>query len=383
MHKSPDIRGFFSGNMRMVWQQQVGKLQYWIRALGLLAGFYAAPLTAAEVDQYSRPEGEPVTLADSAVTLDAEVNRLLQAAVDHANSRVMQQHAKTGARWIQPRCDEERLYTSLADALAGSVVGQVESFAEEDPQLSRRRVTLEQSIYRDFPWQYSPTLVLTERVAAVINVNGVEMGTDKLGHFFTEGYSYFLATEKLTRPIESGLLFGEWSESVYFGAQTTGVFSYADLTANFQGLRFWNRVLARQTDPLSNRVASPYVQCKNERWTLQQTFHWQDYVDNGWNESINCPLFRSEELLSAIKQQSLRCNVRALPLQKYGAWQQRLLNRQGHGVLPPQLQPEVILKQRVALQDVDVSEATLNNLGQWRQRLEAWRRESALAAQRE
>src|SRR5690606_34558148 len=104
----------------------------------------------------------------------------------------------------------------LAGQLARPLIGQLETFAESSPLLSRRQVPLEASIYRDFHWQASPTLVWSERMAAVVNLAGVEIGTDKLGHFFTEGYSYFRVTEELTEGIEGGLLFGEWSESLYF-----------------------------------------------------------------------------------------------------------------------------------------------------------------------
>ena len=335
---------------------------------------------AAEVDQFTLPPGEPVQLPDSATVLQTEVNRLLRHAIRRANERYMESRPKADSRWLQPRCDETRLYDALTGALARSVVGQLETFAETSPDIIRRKVLLEQSIYRDFYWQASPTLVFSERMAAVIKLNGVEMGTDKLGHFFTEGYSYFLVTEKLEKNIESGLLFGEWSESVYFGAQTTGVYSFADLTANFQGLRFWNRVLARQSDPLSGQTPTPYIECRNSRWTLARTFEWRDYVDSGWNEAINCPALGSAELLQRIRQRGVECRRNLLPKRKYGQWQPRLLNLYGHRVLPGYLQPEIVLERRAARNDVDISLETLGYIGELRVRLEAWRRAASAAA---
>jgi hypothetical protein len=337
---------------------------------------------AAEVDQFTIPPGQPAQLPDSAPVLEAEVNRLLAQAVEQANDRFLVHHAKQDPRWLQPRCDEPRLYTALTRALARSVVGQLETFAEESPHITRRRVTLAESIYRDFFWQASPSLVLSERMAAVIKVGGVEMGTDKLGHFFTEGYSYFEATEHLSETVESGLLFGEWSESVYFGAQTTGVFSFADLAANFHGLRFWNRILAKQPDPLGAAAVSPYIQCRQARWQLVQTFRWDDYVDNGWSEAVNCPVLGSEELLQRIRAHGITCRTDQLPKAKYGQWQPRLLNLYGHRVLPDYLQPEIILERRMVQDDVDVSPATLDYIGDLRVRLAEWRRVSAAALQR-
>lgn len=347
----------------------------------LLAGMlcWIAPVSAAEVDQFTLPPDQPASLTDSAPVLAAEINRRMQQAVQQANAPYVRQHAKSSPRWWQPGCDETRLYNALTDALAGSVIGHVETFAEESPAIQRRRVPLADSIYRDFFWQASPTLVFSERMAAVIRVQDVEIGTDKLGHFFAEGYSYFVSTDQLRKSIESGLLFGEWSESVYFGAQTTGVFSFADLTANFQGLRFWNRVLARHPDLLTGRTPTPYVQCRKQQWVLARAFSWDDYIDNGWNEAINCVVLGNEDLLQRIQTQGLRCLIDQLPTEKYGQWQPRLLNLYGHRVLPLYLQPEVILAQRVALKDVDVSVETLDYIAELRARLDDWRRASAAA----
>lgn len=343
----------------------------------LLLAFH---VSAAEVDQFTIPESDARTLQDSASVLDEEVNRRIRLAVKRANSRIMKMDHKRAPKWLKPGCDEDRLYEKLVDQLARTLIGQVESFAEENEQVSRRTINLQDSIYQDFAWQESPTLVLSERMASVIKVGATEIGTDKLGHFFTEGFSYFVVSDQLHRSIESSLLFGEWSESVYFGAQTTGVYSFADLTANFQGLRFWNRVLGIQPDPLSGQTPSPYVVCVKKQWHVAETFHWADYVDSAWDESINCPLLRDEELLGSVRKQGVQCRVNQLPAKKYGKYSDRLLNASGHGVVPEQLQPEVILRKRVARSDVTVSENTLNYIKELRARIEIWRRDSIAAA---
>ncbi|RLU04114.1 MAG: hypothetical protein D9N11_00770 [Ketobacter sp.] len=346
----------------------------------LLLLVYVTQGGAAEVDQFTIPDGSPRAMADSAAVLDQEVNRRLQLAVKRANGRVMDARHKTGPKWLKPGCNEDRLYEKLVEQLARTLVGQVESFAEENDRVARRSVALQDSIYKDFIWQESPSLVLSERMASVINVDNVELGTDKLGHFFTEGFSYFAVTDQLHRSIESGLLFGEWSEAVYFGAQTTGVFSYADLTANFHGLRFWNRILAIHPDPLTGESPPPYVVCLRNQWQVAGEFHWSEYVDNAWNESVNCPLLRDEELLSNVRQHDVQCRTDRLPVRRYGKLSERLLNEQGHGLIPQDLQPEVILRKRLDRSDVDISEKTLQYVSELRERIETWRRESIAAA---
>ena len=59
------------------------------------------------------------------------------------------------------------------------------------------------------------------------------------------------------------LSWGEMREKGVYGFSTTGIFSYADLVANFNGYRFWNRVLKTEKDPISpfykNLLERPFV----------------------------------------------------------------------------------------------------------------------------
>ncbi|WP_157729914.1 hypothetical protein [Bacterioplanes sanyensis] len=346
--------------------------------LRYLCGLILCGLTclslAAEVDQFS---GQPFTpLNDSSAIIEAEVERRIDAAIKLANSPYPRQRPqKVHMMRRRPNCDVERLYDSLRWYLARPVIGQVETFAEQSDQVERRRIPFEQSIYRDFAWQYSPSLVLSQRIAAVIRLGGTEVGTDKLGHFFTEGASYFAATQRLQGELNAGLLFGEWSESLYFGAQTTGVFSYADLVANFQGLRFWNRILAEQPDPLYGTQPEAYIRCENKRWQRANDFLWADYVDDGWNESINCSVLRTPALLQQLSLEDVRCSPKRLPKQRYGELAERLLNPQGLAVLAQHLQPEALLPQRIHLRSWALPPEAFEHIKDMRERLELWRQQ--------
>ncbi len=48
------------------------------------------------------------------------MNRLVQRAVTLANGRIMLVDHKRGSRWVQPVCDEARLYQFLRAELARS-----------------------------------------------------------------------------------------------------------------------------------------------------------------------------------------------------------------------------------------------------------------------
>ena len=343
-------------------------MKYWL-SLGLSGLFGLTAVEAAEVDQFTQASD----LNDSSEVIASEVNRRIRLAVDKANSPFPRplQHKKVHHR-KRPQCDVDRLYGQLQFQLARPLIGQLESFAEASPQVDRRWVSFPQSVYRDYHKKEAPTLVLSQRIAAVIKINGVEVGSDKLGHFFTEGRSYFEVTNHLQDGTEAGFLFGDWSESLYYGAQTTGVFSYADLTANFNGLRFWNRILATQPDPLNQQSVTPYIRCDNQRWVVNNKFEFNSYVDNGWNEAVNCSAFRTEQLLQKVIQHQPVCRVDQLP-KHYGSIGNEILNTEGLKVLPDKLQPEVILARRTSDLPWKLPEQAMERIKEIRLDLEQWR----------
>ncbi|WP_320819202.1 hypothetical protein [Thalassolituus sp.] len=343
--------------------------------LELLVVFMAScVVSAAEVDQFSRPA--ELVLNDSSAVIAAEVQRRMNLAIKRANRPAPHLKPRKVQRVPkQSRCSIPRLYDSMAVYLARPIVGQIESYAETVADNDGYRVALNHSIYRNFTWPQSPSLVLSERVAAVIRVGGEEVGTDKMGHFFTEGHTYFEMTKHLTLSVEEAILFGEWTESVYFGAQTTGIYSYADLVANFNGLRFWNRILALQPDPLLHSITRPYVRCEDRHWVPEARFSWVEYVDSGWNESVNCPVFRTLALLEEVLNQAPLCMKDKLPKNRYDDLEGRLFNRAGLAVMPDYLQPEVLWLQR---EPESLSGKTFRRIKSLRERFERWRLDKEL-----
>ena len=104
--------------------------------------------------------------------------------------------------------------------------------------------------------------------------------------------------------IDQALEWGRQQEAGKFGYSTTGIFSFADLVANFNGLRFWNKVLLKETDPLKGAFANffdrPYITCdiqiidsiKNriivKAWEFNTRLDMSDFVDGVWDEGNNC-----------------------------------------------------------------------------------------------
>ncbi len=207
-------------------------------------------------------------------------------------------------------CDEEALYTELRKAIFQSFTASwgLKGY-DLDEQLrgllarQSYSLLLNDSIYRDIDYIEGFSLNLKE-LSDVVNINGYLVGLDKIGHFFAQGWQYFEMTYYDEKTIEEAIEWGRQKEAGMFGYTTTGIFSYADLVANLNGWRFWNKVLLKQDDPLKGGIANffdrPYVTCdiqildsiRNRKiiraWEYNSRFDLSDYIDGAWDEGNNC-----------------------------------------------------------------------------------------------
>jgi hypothetical protein len=104
-----------------------------------------------------------------------------------------------------------------------------------------------------------------------MKVHGICIGSDKLGHFFQQGATFWQTSAlQGTAAAEER---SERSEGGGFGLQTTGVFSNADREANRQGGKFYVDLLASPT----------------------MTFAIQNYISSAWSE-VDHPNFYEESV---------------------------------------------------------------------------------------
>jgi hypothetical protein len=302
-------------------------------ALAILALASSAASRAAEIDSLT---GRERTLADSTKPLEHRLNDALETGVIRANQR-------------SEGCDEEVLYRQLRRALASPFVGHlIAASLDEDEALDRRRIRRVESIYRDLGLLDNIS-VHWKDLSSVIRVGDVLIGVDKIGHFFVEGWDYFDTAYREGEGVAEAMAWGEGTEQTYFGRYTTGVHSYADLVANFEGMRFWRRVRGHAVDPLDqgwirNR---PYVTCGRRfwifgerRWRLSRKLDLDDYVTPVWDEAVNCDSYRNEKIETLVKRRiaelseaahmDLSCPIDprgcAQARQRYGAFAPGLLH---------------------------------------------------------
>lgn len=126
----------------------------------------------------------------------------------------------------------------------------------------------------------NPSIIVESNLSTFANSgsNKIPIGTDKLGHFFGQGFEYYEVYEKAAgteaERNQKAIEFGRKTEAGKFGLGTTGVYSHADLEANWSGFRFYKELY---DDPF-------------------MTFDIGDYVHEQWNEERNHNYYSKEML---------------------------------------------------------------------------------------
>jgi hypothetical protein len=145
---------------------------------------------------------------------------------------------------------------------------------------------LSESIYRNTSRFYLRFSGLSQTV----QTNGIYFGIDKLSHFGSTGRRYLKHyLEKLEKgytkeeAVRSAIRFGLSNEAGILGLWPSGVFSYGDMEANFQGFQFYLSLCLEAEKPLLEIV--------DGKWKLVSTPDIRKYVNPYWDETFNHSYF--------------------------------------------------------------------------------------------
>ena len=218
---------------------------------------------AYETDQYTDRLEE---LTDSTEILDREVNEALE---------------RIAANWRHGD-NRGRLATRVYRELGGRHwVDRLERFAIRSPNVERTEHKKQASIYGGLPF-WSTRVAFIVGVGKTIRLNDTLVGTDKLGHFLSQGWKYHkrhLRGNSEERVVQLGVR----NEKGIFGAASTGVFSNADLVANYEGYLFYRSLF--EDDIVTGKTA--IIRFAGARAVVQRPFDWRDHVNEYWDEALN------------------------------------------------------------------------------------------------
>ena len=233
-------------------------------SLGVLLVLLAPSLAGAyETDQFNNRE-QPI--ADATSAMNRQVNLAIAESI----------RSVTGPR------DEMAVVNAIYKRIGGKHwVDKIERWAMESDEVERLPDPADESIYHGHP-VWATRVAFFFGVDSTISVDGVLVGTDKFGHFLSQGRKFYKRWLKLGDESKAAEQ-SAYTEKAIFGQMTTGSYSNADLVANYEGYLFYRGLF--EDNVVGNKPA--LLAWKQDHWIMQRPFDWSDHVNDYWDEALN------------------------------------------------------------------------------------------------
>lgn len=244
-------------------------------------------LLAAETDQFYARDA---VIRDSAAELNGYFHQRIELALDKVNNRKKTFECRDVASEVLVQVLGE---FNLKAYTKDRTFSKVSKFTQDDPTVDRfPEDALEEKKYReDSIYKNRPFPVNIVGVARSINVDGIYMGTDKIGHFSIVGKTYYKnflealrSGKDLLQSTETALFKGFRQEVAILGYTVGGTLSYGDLEANYQGLMFGRNMCEGNQS---------HLVLKNGLWihNPENLFDIKHYVNPKYDEAYNVSLW--------------------------------------------------------------------------------------------
>lgn len=268
-----------------------------------------SPSVAFETDQYNLP---PEPLADIGAEVHEYVRENVEKAIEKINREINERQncldnkaAKNceSAAKNRQRLNYLRSENAVARAVYNRLGAGIVPFTASGTwmeshrfkaQPARFKTNFKESIYATFPSNY---LTISETV----NLYGEQFGTDKIAHIFQQGYTYLriyqralakgLSKEAATKKAND---WGRMSERTFYGNLASGVYSNADLAANFAGLKFYQNLTVRIN--IGEQTNLPLVVLESGVWKFNGDVELSEnllkpFVTAHLNEALNPSIY--------------------------------------------------------------------------------------------
>lgn len=314
----------------------------------IIACFFGAiqGLYAEETDQFTLPS---TALYDQGPDASAKLYAVLEQIVHDTNSKISQystSHSKHAIRQLQSLLKGDDFADTLYKRTGPGYPRWLRDNRVYDSKLPR--------YYKELrPWKTVYWLVFSQSpfsligLAPTINMYNHYFGTDKLGHFFMQGhtyytiYNYFIKHNKTAQQAHDlMILYGQFLEQTYLGTLINGVYSNGDLSANYAGWKFYLNLT--HTVVIGKHKVSPILILHNQQWSfsprITKSNLLKPYISDNLNEALNpcrysfmrarigklvaerCPAWIDREHITFNKIQSKLAYSRFWHGENYGHW---------------------------------------------------------------
>jgi hypothetical protein len=178
--------------------------------------------------------------------------------------------------------DEMKVVNGIYHKIGGKHwVDKLERYAMNSSEVERLNTPAHDSIYSGHPL-YATRVAGFFGVGATLKINHVLVGTDKLGHFLSQGRKFYRRMVKMHDESQAAKQ-SAFTERALFGQMSTGSYSNADLVANYEGYLFYRSLF--EDDIIAGKQA--ILAWENGHWIMQRPFDWADHVNDYWDEALN------------------------------------------------------------------------------------------------
>ncbi|HEX8288781.1 MAG TPA: hypothetical protein VF556_12330 [Pyrinomonadaceae bacterium] len=268
---------------------------------------------AFETDQYNLP---PQPLADIGDEVTQYVEENLRKAIDKVNADIYErqfclsnnQNKPKGTKCDSAKKERAKLHFLRSEAaVAREVYNQL---GTGNIAFTKSGTWMESHVFRAQPATYKtdyknsiffviPTNYFT--ISKTVNVYGAQFGTDKIAHFFQQGYAYYKkyndSLGKGLTPVEAAtkaIRWGQMTERTYYGTLVSGVYSNADLCANYVGMKFYQGLT--RSIKIGNFTKPPVFILENGIWKFNESAETSEnlikpFVSDHFNEALNPSIF--------------------------------------------------------------------------------------------
>lgn len=269
---------------------------------------------AFETDQYNLPEKPLADIGDEVADYTREniakaIGKINAQIIKHQNCLEKNSAASGCGSPEKERAElaELRSEAAIVRAVFKPLGGGIPPFTNSGTwmeshkfraQPARFKASFGKSIYRT-----SPVLYLT--ISETVRLYGVELGTDKIAHLFQQGYTYYRIVERAkakrisyAEGVRKAVNWGKTSEKTYYGYWASGIYSNADLAANFVGMKFYEN-LTREIK-ISGETFAPILVLKRGVWEFNENVNLREsllipfisnHLNEAWNPSVIVSLF--------------------------------------------------------------------------------------------
>lgn len=243
------------------------------------------PSHALFVDQFTNRE-KPVT--DSVEILNRQMRSVIRHSLDAANMSSFKCFERYKSNSDQSR---NYLFAAFRRVLLDF---PIDVHAESNKRVARKQTLFKDSIYSGV--YSSPVKLIGGKMLdteEVINIDGHQVTTKKLSRFLDDGFRLY---ERQMATHLQGLAQTERRSlaEVEKFMNGPGVLSYAEHAASMAGYRFWVDLCGPSITEgrcLPGRLISCNEVTGNWETSKAFSFDFGDYVDDSWDEGINCSLY--------------------------------------------------------------------------------------------